>query len=150
MRPPEYAGLLILDLSGNRFDMTPGTPERNFVDAIEEQTPTTTVPGYYPAGQRQRRCQRFHYPDTVDDWNTNFVNPGNIIDGDTVSGGVRLWYHRRYITVDLGAPMPINKWAAHLGGVNGSNCYPSAFSIWYSNDNTEFTQLEAITRRPIM
>ena len=143
----EYAGLLILDLSGNRFDMTPGTPERNFVDAIEEQIANYDGPAITQPVSGNVAVNGSITPDTVDDWNTNFVNPGNIIDGDTVSEASASGTIGAYITVDLGAPMPINKWAAYLGGVNGSNCYPSAFSIWYSNDNTEFTQLEAITQK---
>ena len=143
----DYASLLILDLSGNRFDMTPGTPERNFVDAIEEQIANYDGPAITQPVSGNVAVNGSITPDTVDDWNTNFVNPGNVIDGDTVSEASASGTIGAYITVDLGAEMPVNKWAAYLGGVNGSNCYPSAFSIWYSNDNVEFTQLDSITQK---
>ncbi len=142
-----FENLLFVDLSDNRFDFSEGTPERAFVDAIQEQINNYDGPAITEPVSGNVAINGSITADTVDDWNTNFVSPGNIIDGDRTSEASANNTIGAYMTVDLGKPMPINKWAAYLGGASGANCYPGGFTVLYSNDNVEFTELESITEK---
>lgn len=143
----DFSKLMIVDISDNRFDMTAGTPERNFVDAIQDQIDNYDGPAITEPVSGNVAPNGSITEDTVDDWSANFVSPGNVIDGDRVTEASSGGAIGSYITVDLGSVLPINKWAVYLGGVNGSNCYPSKFTILYSNDNVTFTELETINQK---
>ncbi len=146
-----FPNLLILNLSGNRLDMSEGTPERALADQVDQQAQEYDGPLFTESQPGNLALNGVITDDTIDDWSTNFVAPGNMIDGDRNSecsagnpiagsptGGA-------YITVDLGAPSEITSWAAYLGGSNGANCIPSKFSLLYSNDNVNFETLDTIT-----
>ena len=142
-----FENLLFVDLSNNRFDFSEGTPERAFVDAVQEQIDNYDGPAVTVPVSGNVALNGSITADTVDDWNTNFGTPANIIDGNTTSEASAAGTIGAYMTVDLGAPMPVNKWVAYLGGVNGANCYPGGFTVLYSNDNKNFTELESITEK---
>ncbi len=134
--PAALSEIVSIDLSGARLDLSEGTPEKAFVDAMAAAT----------AGkddiilEDSKESNLALKAAIVADQTT--IEPGQaarVVDGDE-NGYIRL-YVPATITIDLGSAQTITSWRL---ANDGTNYGLSDFTIKASNDGKEYTTIASV------
>ena len=131
-----FSEMISVNLSGSRFDLSEGTPEKVFVDAmteitagkedIETEDPAQSV---MSQGAQVVSSQNLIYPEKLFDGTTSYAY------GSTNNGPIE-------VVVDLGSQQTIDGYI--LEGYSASYA-PKAFKISYSNDQQNWTEIDNVT-----
>jgi len=130
-----FENMIALNLSGSKFDLSAGTPERIFVDQIDSQADESkNIVTVDPAESNLALNA------AIVAGQTNANNASRLVDGNKsqyISFGVG-----KKITIDLGAEQEITSWTL----VNDTSSWGLAdFEIKASNDGENYTTIVNVT-----
>ena len=135
--PSILTNVVHADLSGSRFDLSEGTPEKAFVDALTEiASDKEDIVVADPQGKNLALGA-----DIVEEQTTiNHYNAPKVVDGN--KDQYITFYEGSMVTIDLGSEQSILSWTL----INDTSSYGlSDFEIKGSNDKENYTTIVSVT-----